>query len=129
VKLLAWNIQHGGGARLARIVEEISAYDPELPTQYSGFRDGGLSISVHFAYIGITFAVNFIVVDEPHHAERRREQPVFQSLAVLTPKALARLLPSWISAALWQPNYTQALLRKARSPPVPAPNRAMPSRA
>jgi hypothetical protein len=30
VKLLAWNIQHGGGTRLARIVEEISAYDPDL---------------------------------------------------------------------------------------------------
>jgi exonuclease III len=30
VKLLAWNIQHGGGARLARIVEEISAYDPDV---------------------------------------------------------------------------------------------------
>jgi hypothetical protein len=30
VKLLAWNIQHGGGARLARIVEGISAYDPDV---------------------------------------------------------------------------------------------------
>jgi hypothetical protein len=25
VKLLAWNIQHGGGKRIARIIEEISA--------------------------------------------------------------------------------------------------------
>jgi len=30
VKLLAWNIQHGGGARLPRIVEEIAAYDPDV---------------------------------------------------------------------------------------------------
>jgi exodeoxyribonuclease III len=30
VKLLAWNIQHGGGTRLSRIVEEISAYDPDV---------------------------------------------------------------------------------------------------
>ena len=30
VKLLAWNIQHGGGTRLARIVEEISAYDADV---------------------------------------------------------------------------------------------------
>jgi len=30
VNLLAWNIQHGGGTRLARIVEEIAAYDPDL---------------------------------------------------------------------------------------------------
>jgi endonuclease/exonuclease/phosphatase family metal-dependent hydrolase len=30
VKLLAWNIQHGGGTRLVRIVEEISAYDPDV---------------------------------------------------------------------------------------------------
>jgi len=30
VKLIAWNIQHGGGTRLARIVEEISAYDPDV---------------------------------------------------------------------------------------------------
>jgi hypothetical protein len=30
VKLLAWNIQHGGLTRMARIVEEISAYDPDV---------------------------------------------------------------------------------------------------
>jgi len=30
VKLLAWNIQHGGGTRRARIIEEISAYDPDV---------------------------------------------------------------------------------------------------
>lgn len=30
VKLLAWNIQHGGGTRLARIVEEIAAYYPDV---------------------------------------------------------------------------------------------------
>jgi exodeoxyribonuclease III len=30
MKLLAWNIQHGGGARMARIVEEISAYDADV---------------------------------------------------------------------------------------------------
>jgi exonuclease III len=30
MKLLAWNIQQGGGARMARIVEEIAAYDAEV---------------------------------------------------------------------------------------------------
>jgi len=30
VKLLAWNIQHGGATRMGRIVEEISAYDPDV---------------------------------------------------------------------------------------------------
>jgi len=30
VKLLSWNIQHGGGTRVPRIVEEISAYDPDV---------------------------------------------------------------------------------------------------
>ena len=30
MKLLAWNIQHGGGARLARIVEELAAYDADV---------------------------------------------------------------------------------------------------
>jgi hypothetical protein len=30
VRLLVWNIQHGGGARLARIVEDISAYGPDV---------------------------------------------------------------------------------------------------
>jgi len=30
MKLLAWNIQHGGGVGLARIVEEISACDPDV---------------------------------------------------------------------------------------------------
>lgn len=30
MKLLTWNIQHGGGTRLPRIIEEISAYDPDV---------------------------------------------------------------------------------------------------
>jgi exonuclease III len=30
VKLVAWNIQHGGGARRPRIIEEISAYDADV---------------------------------------------------------------------------------------------------
>jgi len=30
MNLIAWNIQHGGGLRLPRIVEEITAYDPDL---------------------------------------------------------------------------------------------------
>jgi exodeoxyribonuclease-3 len=28
--LLSWNIQHGGGSRLPRIIEEVSAYDPDV---------------------------------------------------------------------------------------------------
>jgi exonuclease III len=28
--LLSWNIRHGGGARLARIVEELAAHDPDV---------------------------------------------------------------------------------------------------
>jgi exonuclease III len=30
MKLLTWNIRHGGGARLARIVEEIAAHDADV---------------------------------------------------------------------------------------------------
>jgi exonuclease III len=30
VHIIAWNIQHGGGNRIPRIVEEISAYDPDV---------------------------------------------------------------------------------------------------
>ena len=30
MKLLAWSIRHGGGARLARIVEEFAAHEPDL---------------------------------------------------------------------------------------------------
>jgi exodeoxyribonuclease-3 len=30
VTFLSWNIQHGGGTRIPRIVEEISAYDPDV---------------------------------------------------------------------------------------------------
>jgi exodeoxyribonuclease-3 len=30
MRLLSWNIQHGGGARIPRIVEEIAAYDPDV---------------------------------------------------------------------------------------------------
>ena len=53
----------------------------ELPTQYSGFSDGGLSISVHYTYIGITYAVNIIMIDTPRITQspaHRREQPVVQ---------------------------------------------------
>lgn len=32
MRLLAWNIQHGGGSRIGRIVEEIAAYDAEVIT-------------------------------------------------------------------------------------------------
>ena len=28
--ILSWNIQHGGGTRIARIVEEITAHDPDV---------------------------------------------------------------------------------------------------
>jgi exodeoxyribonuclease-3 len=30
MKFLAWNIQHGGGSRVARIIEEVSAHDPDV---------------------------------------------------------------------------------------------------
>jgi exodeoxyribonuclease-3 len=30
MRLLSWNIQHGGGTRIPRIVEELSAYDPDV---------------------------------------------------------------------------------------------------
>ena len=30
MRLLSWNIQHGGGSRILRIVEELSAYDPDV---------------------------------------------------------------------------------------------------
>ena len=39
MKLLFWNIQHGGGKRIDRIVEEISAYDPDV-IALSEFRAG-----------------------------------------------------------------------------------------
>ena len=39
MKILTWNIQHGGGTRLARIVEEVSAYDADV-IALTEFRDG-----------------------------------------------------------------------------------------
>ena len=30
MRLLAWNIHHGGGKRAPRIVEEVAAYDPDV---------------------------------------------------------------------------------------------------
>jgi exodeoxyribonuclease III len=30
MRLLSWNIQHGGGNRIPRIVEEVAAYDPDV---------------------------------------------------------------------------------------------------
>ena len=48
VKLLAWNIQHGGGASLARIVEEISAYDrPGRPATRSAYAFCGARLGWH----------------------------------------------------------------------------------
>ena len=45
MRLLAWNIQHGGGSRMARIVEEISAYDPDV-IAVTEFRAGpGVALS------------------------------------------------------------------------------------
>src|SRR5437764_1149921 len=38
MKLLTWNIQHGGGTRLARIVEEVAAYDADV-IALTEFRD------------------------------------------------------------------------------------------
>ena len=38
MKLLTWNIRHGGGTRIARIVEEISAYDADV-IALTEFRD------------------------------------------------------------------------------------------
>src|SRR5947209_1872689 len=37
MRLLAWNILHGGGPRIPRIVEEISAHDPDV-IALTGFR-------------------------------------------------------------------------------------------
>jgi exodeoxyribonuclease-3 len=37
MKLLAWNILHGGGTRVPRIVEEIAAHDPDV-VALTGFR-------------------------------------------------------------------------------------------
>ena len=39
MKILTWNIQHGGGTRLPRIVEEVSAYDADV-IALTEFRDG-----------------------------------------------------------------------------------------
>lgn len=39
MRLLTWNIQHGGGTRIARIVEEISAYHADV-IALTEFRNG-----------------------------------------------------------------------------------------
>ena len=45
MKLLAWNILHGGGTRVPRIVEEIAAHDPDV-IALTGFRtDRGTELS------------------------------------------------------------------------------------
>jgi exodeoxyribonuclease-3 len=44
MRLLAWNILHGGGTRVPRIVEEIAAYDPDI-IALTGFRaDRGMEL-------------------------------------------------------------------------------------
>ena len=30
MKLLSWNIQHGGGTRVPRIIDAIAAHDPDV---------------------------------------------------------------------------------------------------
>jgi len=39
MRIISWNIQHGGGARIARIVEEITAYEPDVAA-ITEFRTG-----------------------------------------------------------------------------------------
>jgi exonuclease III len=52
MRLLAWNILHGGGARIPRIVEEISAHDPDV-IALTGFRsDTRLSLRSDLKYRG-----------------------------------------------------------------------------
>lgn len=47
MRLLSWNIQSGGGARIPRIVEEISAYDPDV-IAVTEFR-AGLGVALYAA--------------------------------------------------------------------------------
>jgi exodeoxyribonuclease III len=55
LRLLAWNIQNGGGARAARIVEEISAYDPDA-VAVTEFRSGpGAGLSAALKEVGLVF--------------------------------------------------------------------------
>jgi exodeoxyribonuclease-3 len=52
MELLSWNIQHGGGTRLARIAEEIAAYDPDV-IALTEFRVGpGAALREEFARRG-----------------------------------------------------------------------------
>jgi len=48
------NLQHASGAESFEGPGRACKSRFELPIQCSGFRDGGLSISVHYTYIGIT---------------------------------------------------------------------------
>ena len=53
MRILAWNIQHGGGARLTRVIEEISAYEPDV-IALTEYRTGpGLSLSSAFKGRGL----------------------------------------------------------------------------
>ena len=52
MKFLAWNIRHGGGKRVERIVEEVSAYDAEV-IALTEFRSGpGEALRAAFAERG-----------------------------------------------------------------------------
>ena len=82
MRLLAWNIQHGGGARMTRIVEEISAYDPDV-IALTEFRAGpGAALCGALKEIGL-----------PHVETFTRRKPA--SLGRSRGRAAAHSLPRW----------------------------------
>lgn len=53
--ILFWNIQSGGGPRLARIVEEISAYDPDVVALTEFRAAPGVALSAGMREIGLRY--------------------------------------------------------------------------
>jgi exonuclease III len=71
VKLLAWNVQHGGGARLARIIEEISAYDPDVIALTEFRARAGVALCAAVKERGLPY------VETTHPAENQNGIAVF----------------------------------------------------
>ena len=68
MRLLVWNIQNGGGARLPHIVEEIAAYDPDV-VAVTEYRAGpGVALCAALKERGLPYCET----TNPSFTERRR---------------------------------------------------------
>jgi hypothetical protein len=98
VKLIAWNIQHGGGTRLARIVEEISAYYPDVIAVTEFRARPGEALCVAMKEMGLPH------VETTHPADKQNVIAVFSPTPIRV-RGVVRHLPQ-----VWSDGWTSICL-------------------